>query len=122
MYIATGEPETFRRGVPFIQRLAFASQVEIGESFSVEGAVQVVTDGARISIPMEELVDLEKERARLNKELAACEKEIAALSGKLANEKFVSKAPANVVEAERQKLQKAQERLGKIQESLSALG
>ena len=122
VYIATAEPETFRQGVPFIQRLAFASQVEIGESFSVEGAVQVVTDGARISIPMEELVDLEKERARLNKELAACEKEIAALSGKLANEKFVSKAPANVVEAERQKLQKAQERLGKIQESLSALG
>ena len=122
VYIATSEPETFHQGVPFIERLAFASQVEIGEQFSVEGAVQVVTDGARISIPMEELVDLEKERARLQKELSACEKEIASLNGKLANEKFVSKAPANVVEAERQKLQKAQERLGKIQESLSALG
>ncbi|WP_101549567.1 valine--tRNA ligase [Anaerotruncus massiliensis (ex Togo et al. 2019)] len=120
LYIATGEAEVFRQGIPFFQRLAFASDVEIGERFAPEGAVQVVTEAARIFIPMDELVDREKELARLGREKAACEKDIAVLSGKLMNPGFVEKAPANVVEAERQRLQKVRERLAKIEESLSA--
>ena len=114
LYIATGEAEVFRQGIPFFQRLAFASDVEIGERFAPEGAVQVVTEAARIFIPMDELVDREKELARLGREKAACEKDLAALSGKLMNPGFVEKAPANVVEAERQRLQKVRERLAKI--------
>ena len=84
------------------------------------GAVQAITAEARILIPMDELVDREKELARLGREKAACEKDIAVLSGKLMNPGFVEKAPANVVEAERQRLQKVRERLAKIEESLSA--
>lgn len=54
--------------------------------------------------------------------MASCEREIAAVSGRLANEGFVAKAPAKVIESERQKLEKATERMEKIRESLAALG
>ena len=84
--------------------------------------MHVVTDDARILLPMDELIDRDKELARLNKEMASCEREIAAVSGRLANEGFVSKAPAKVIELERQKLEKATERMEKIRESLAALG
>lgn len=87
----------------------------------MEGAVQVVTDSARIFIPMAELIDLNKERARLKKDLAAAEKDIAMLSGKLSNAGFIAKAPAQVVEAEREKLKKAEQRLEKTKESLAAI-
>ncbi len=120
--IATTEKAVFEAGKPFFERLAFASHVEIGDSFSMEGAVQVITDAARIFIPMGDLIDYEKELARLNREKAAAEKDIALLSGKLSNENFVSKAPAAVVGAEREKLAKQQERLAKIEESIAALG
>ena len=65
--------------------------------------------------------DKEKELERLNREKASCEKDIKMLSGKLSNEKFVSKAPANIVEQEREKLSRAEERMAKILESLQAL-
>ncbi|MCQ4950907.1 hypothetical protein, partial [Bittarella massiliensis (ex Durand et al. 2017)] len=58
---------------------------------------------------------------RLEKEKLGCEKEIASLTCKLQNEKFVSRAPQNVVDAEREKLARAQERLKKVEESLAAL-
>ena len=57
--------------------------MEVAESFQVEGAVQVITDAARALIPMDELVDKEKERARLQKEKASCEKDIAMNEQKL---------------------------------------
>ena len=121
VYIETDMASVFAQGVPFIQRLAFASEVEICQNLAIEGAVQIVTDAARILIPMEQLIDFEKERARLNKELEDMKKEVAMLEGKLGNEGFVAKAPAKVIEGEREKLQKALERLGKIQQSLSAM-
>lgn len=117
--IATGEPEVFEQGRPFFQRLASASEVTVAESFSMEGAVQVITNAARIFIPMDELVDKEKEIARLNKEKEKVEKEIGVLSKKLDNPGFVSKAPAAVVEGERAKLQQQKERLARIEESIA---
>ena len=118
--IATGEPEVFEQGRPFFQRLASASEVTVADSFTMEGAVQVITNAARIFIPMDELVDKEKEIARLNKEKEKVEKEIGALSKKLDNPGFVSKAPAAVVEGERAKLQQQKERLARIEESIAA--
>ena len=108
--IATGEPEVFEQGRPFLQRLASASEVTVADSFTMEGAVQVITNAARIFIPMDELVDKEKEKV---------EKEIGALSKKLDNPGFVSKAPAAVVEGERAKLQQQKERLARIEESIA---
>lgn len=123
VYLKSEHAQQFLDAAPFIERLAFASSVvAVEEDFSIEHAVHVVTDDARILLPMDELIDRDKELARLNKEMASCEREIAAVSGRLANEGFVVKAPAKVIESERQKLEKATERMEKIRESLAALG
>lgn len=76
LFIETKVPEIFRAGQAFIERLAFAPEVEIGESFDLPGAAQAITADARILIPMDELIDREKELARLEKEKAACQKDI----------------------------------------------
>ena len=121
VFIETKFVDVFTQCKMFIERLASASDVEVAESFQVEGAVQVITDAARALIPMDELVDKEKERARLQKEKASCEKDIAMNEQKLQNENFVSKAPEHVVNQIRDKLAKSKERLAKIEESLKAL-
>jgi valyl-tRNA synthetase len=119
--IQTDYAAVFAQGAPFLQRLASASHVEIGNSFDPAGSVQVITDAARIFIPMAELLDLDKERARLEKEKTTAQNEIAMIEKKLQNQGFVAKAPAAVVEGEREKLRKASERLAKIEESLAEL-
>lgn len=119
--IETAKIEVFQKGIPFIEKLAFASSVSVCEHVSMEGATQAVTDAARVFIPTGELVDKEKELARLNKEKAACEKDIAFLSGKLSNPGFLAKAPEKVVEMEKAKLAKANERLDNINKSIQAL-
>ncbi|MDR2909466.1 MAG: valine--tRNA ligase, partial [Oscillospiraceae bacterium] len=111
----------FAEGAPFIRRLASASHVEIGNSFDAEGCVQVITDSARIFLPLAELIDTQKEKSRLNKERQAAEKEINMLESKLQNSGFVEKAPAAVVEGEREKLARAAKRLANIIESLEEL-
>ncbi len=122
VFIETPYTEEFAAAESFFQRLASASALAVGESLAVEDAVTIVIDGAKIFIPMDELVDREKERARLAKEKAAAEDEIRRTQGKLANEAFVAKAPAAVVDAEREKLRRAEEKLAKLEESLRALG
>ncbi len=121
LFITTEYAGVFAQAVPFLQRLAFASEVEIETGFEPESAVQVITSEARVFIPLSELVDTEKELARLKKEKEAAEKEIAMLKAKLNNAGFTAKAPAAVVEGEREKLAKAEEKLLKIEESLKAL-
>ena len=119
--IETEHSAVFEQGSPFIQRLAHASEVEIGAAFPAEGAVQVVTDAARILIPLAELIDPEKEKARLQKEAAGAAKDIDALERKLGNAGFVEKAKPEGVQGERDKLARAKELLRKIEESLSGL-
>jgi valyl-tRNA synthetase len=123
VYIKSAQPKVFSDSASFIERLAFASSVvNVKEDFVIEGAMHIVTDEARILIPMNELVNFEVEKARLNKEQKSCEKEIDLVQGRLNNQDFVSKAPQKVIEGERDKLAKALERLEKIKESLFALG
>ena len=121
VHIETDSPKVFEECAPFFTRLASASQVEIGSGFDMPSAVQVITDSARIFIPMDELIDKEKELARLNKEKASCQKDIDFVQNKLNNPGFVAKAPAHLVENERQRLVTAQERLAKIEESIAVL-
>ena len=121
LLIETSDAAVFEQGRPFLQRLAFAEQVKISDKAEPEGAVQVITDAARIFIPMDQLIDFAQERARLEKEKAALEKDVAIINGKLQNERFLGKAPAKVVEAEREKLQKAGEKLCKVEEALAGL-
>ena len=124
MIIETSETEAFRRGGDYLAKFAFATDVTLTEKYTGDtaGMVQVITHAARGFIPMMELIDREKELARLNKEKAGAEKEIGMFSRQLSNEGFVNKAPANVVEEIRQKLARAQEKLARVEESITALG
>ena len=122
MYIETAETELFRSCAPFFEKLAGAGELHVYEKAeNAENMVTVVTASARAFMPMGELVDTEKELARLEKEKKAVEKDIAFLSGKLNNQGFLSKAPAQQIENERAKLAKAEEKMAKINESIEAL-
>lgn len=121
LYIATDKPEIFRNEEKIFQRLAYATGVEVGDSFEIPGAVTIVTPAARLYIPMEELVDREAELARLGKELESAEKQLNTAKLKLSNEKFMNKAPANVVEGVRQNARKLEEHIALIRSSMEAL-
>ena len=122
VYIATAHKATFEQGGVFMQRLASASEVEIADAFELDGAVCIVTQDAKIYIPMGELVDFEAEKARLNKELAAVQKDLDFVNNKLSNENFVAKAPANVVAAQREQAAKYAEKIAMLKESIAKLG
>ena len=122
VYIATAHKATFEQGGVFMQKLASASEVEVADAFELEGAVCIVTQDAKIYIPMGELVDFEAEKARLNKELAAVQKDLDFVNGKLSNENFVAKAPANVVAAQREQAAKYAEKIAMLKESIAKLG
>ena len=124
MVIETNDVNAFSRGGEYLAKFAFATDVSLTEKYTgdTNGMVQVITHAARGFIPMMELIDKEKELARLNKEKAAAEKDIAMFSRQLGNEGFVNKAPAQVVEEIRQKLARAEEKLARVEESIAALG
>ncbi len=122
VYIATAHKATFEQGGVFMQRLASASEVEVADSFELDGAVCIVTQDAKIYIPMGELVDFEAEKARLKKELDAVQKDLDFVNNKLSNENFVAKAPANVVAAQREAAAKYAEKIAMLKESIAKLG
>ena len=102
VFIETAYGDTFQKGTVFFVRLASASEVTVAERFDgMDDAVSIITESARIYIPMDELVDFKAELARLEKEKKAVQKELDFINGKLNNENFVSKAPAAVVEGQR---------------------
>ena len=124
MVIETADTAAFRRGGEYLAKFAFATSVTVTEHYDgpTGGMVQAITHSARGFIPMLELIDRDKELARLNKEKAGAEKEIAMFTRQLDNPGFVSKAPAQVVEDIRAKLARAQDKLARIDESIAALG
>ena len=127
--VATLEREVFEAGIPFLKRLAYASDVTVigmadagsDEAMSAQGMVTVTTHAARLFIPLGELVDLEKEKARVQKELEKNRKMLSGLEGKLQNPGFVNKAPANVVEAERERAEKLRALIEKLEEQLQSM-
>ena len=121
--IVTGQPEAYRQGLHFIQRLAYASEVAFPESApaDVTGLVSVVTHDATAYLPLSELVDLAAERERIAKELEKAKNGLRITEGKLSNEKFVAHAPENVVNAEREKVTKYKELIAKLEESAKAM-
>ncbi|MCD7741886.1 MAG: valine--tRNA ligase [Ruminococcus sp.] len=121
LYIETDEAQVFEKGIMFFERLAYASEVEISSSVEQGDTVTVVTDCARIFIPLSDIVDTQKEKARLDKEKKKAQKDIDFLSSKLSNEGFLAKAPEQLIAAQREKLAKAQEKMAKIEESIAAL-
>lgn len=121
LYIATAEPNTFENGISILNKLAYATQITIGQAFDIEGAVTIVTNDAKVYIPMDELVDKKAELARLNKELETAKKQFAQVNGKLNNQGFLSKAPAQVVEGVKKDFETLTERIQLIESSISAL-
>ena len=87
-----------------------------------DNAVSVVVPDAVVYLPLEDLVDFEQELERLKKEEDRLNKEIKRAEGMLANERFVSKAPADKVQAERDKLEKYTEMLAQVKERMEGLG
>ena len=123
MIVETVDAAPFKAGESYLAKFAFADEVSFVEKYEGDtaGMVQVVTNAARAFIPMMELIDRDKELARLNKEKAGCEKEISSCEAKLNNEGFVGKAPEQVVQKIRDSYAAAKAKLAKIEESLAAL-
>ena len=127
VYIATRYTDSFNDSAAvFFTRLASASEVEIGESFddvlSADDAVRIVTDSATVFLPIADIVDTEKERARLEAEQKKLLGEIERIEKKLSNEGFVAKAPTAVVDGEKAKLAKYRENLDGVVAALKKLG
>ncbi len=124
LIIVTYKAKAFNDGEKFICKLAYASGIEVRAELpeSTDGMVSVITDNARMFMPMAELVDLEKERTRMEKELANAKKQLDGQIAKLANENFVSRAPEKVVNVEREKKAKLEALIENLEESLKNLG
>ena len=127
VYIATKHQGCFSAAAGFFGRLASASEVIVADAFeadvvSGDNAVQIITDSAAIFLPMADIIDFEKEKARLAAEQKKLEDEIARIEKKLSNQGFVSKAPAAVVEGEKAKMEKYRENLAGVLAALAKLG
>ncbi|HIR10610.1 MAG TPA: valine--tRNA ligase [Candidatus Fimenecus excrementavium] len=122
IFIETAYADTFLKGTVFFKRLASASEVEVAAHFDdMDSAVSIITESARMYIPMDELVDFKAELARLNKEKAGVQKELDFVNNKLNNENFVNKAPAAVVEGQRQAKAQLEEKMALILESIEKI-
>ncbi len=119
--IQTAFKETFKTGTDYICRLAYASEVQICDIFDADAAVRVVTDAATVYMPMKELVDIDGEIARLNKDLQKATVDKEFFEKKLNNQGFVAKAPAAVVEQQRESLAKVLDKIKKIEENIAEI-
>ena len=123
VYVETAFSDVFAVGSEFIKRLAYASDVEIADAFGDLGnTVTIVTNDAKIYIPLGDLVDFEAEAKRLQKELAAAEDKLAFINKKLDNPGFVNKAPEKVVQQNRDEAAKLTEKIANLRSSLENLG
>ena len=124
LIIVTDRAAAFENGRDYICKLAYAESVAVSAAAPerVDGMVSVVTDNARMFMPMAELVDIEKEKARIARELENAGQQLAAQIGKLANENFVARAPEAVVNTEREKKAKLEALIENLTLSLKNLG
>ena len=121
--IATAHADTFACGVPFFKRLASASDVTIAGAGipAPAGSVEVVTHAARVLMPLAELVDFEKELARIAKAKANAEKQLAGIENKLSNQGFLAKAPEAVVNGAKEDAAKLRALIEKLDASAAAM-
>ena len=123
LYIVTDKADIFTSGMGFITRLAYADDVVIGVNApeGYESMASCVTHDAKLYMPMSQLVDVEKELARIAKEKEKAQKGLAGILGKLNNPGFVAKAPEAVVAAEREKAAKYESLIQQLEESEATL-
>ena len=123
VYVETVSVDVFNMGADFIKRLASASEVEVASSFGDLGnVVTIITDDAKLYIPLGDLVDFEAEKKRLEKELAQAEDKLAFINKKLSNPGFVNKAPEKVVQQNRDEAAKLEEKIESIKKSIEEIG
>ena len=122
--VSTANEASFTAGIPFFTRLASASDVTIvpaDAAIDADGKVEVDTHAARIFMPLAELVDFEKELARIAKEKANAEKQLAGIENKLNNQGFLAKAPGAVVNGARADAEKLRALIEKLDASAAAM-
>ena len=120
--IVTAEGDIFTAGIPFLKRLGYASDVSVvAQKEETKGEVTVVTHVAKISMPLAELVDLEKEKARIAKELKKARGNLEQITKKLSNPGFLAKAPENVVNAEKERAEKLAALIAQLEEQEKTL-
>jgi valyl-tRNA synthetase len=124
LVIVTNKQAVFEAGRVYLSKLAYAGELSITTvpPEGADGMVSVVTNDAKLYMPLSELVDLDKERERVTKELKKAQDDLGKLEAKLNNPGFVSKAPEAVVSAERDRVEKLNALIGNLTESLKALG
>ena len=122
IFIETADRAAFEKGEMFFERLASASEISfVDQGFDGKDCATAVTDCARMFIPLSEIIDTEKEMARLTKEKKAVQKDIDFLSSKLSNQGFLAKAPEKLINEQKEKLARAKEKMEKIEQSIAAL-
>ena len=121
--IVTNEADIFASGEAHLKRLAWCSSVTVQQEDLTDTAGMVcdITHMAKLYMPLAELVDLAKEKARLEKDLGKKKGELKGLEGKLSNPGFLNKAPEHVVAAEKDRAEKLKVLIAKIEEQLSAM-
>jgi len=117
------EPERYKDAEGYIMKLAGADKVSIASERgdNAKSDMHIACTGMEAFIPLSSLVDIEKEKQRVEKEIERVKGEIARADGKLSNERFVAKAPAAVVEEERNKLKTLNETLLKLEQRRTSL-
>ena len=122
--VATAETASFTAGIPFLKRLGYGSDVTVvpaDEEVETKGMVTVITHVARVLMPMAELVDMEKEKARIEKALKKNQGELEKLTKKLSNPGFLAKAPEAVVNTEKERAEKLAALIAKLEEEARSL-
>lgn len=119
----TSARAAYEAGSLFFGKLAYASEISFVDAVPehAESMVSVVTKGANVYMPMGELIDFDKERARLEKEKGKVQKDLDFIHKKLSNPGFLAKAPESVVAQEREKVAKLEDLMRKLNDSLAAL-
>jgi len=121
--LVTTQPDNYKLGAHFITRMAYASELTVltAAPADLTGMVTVATHDATVYMPMTELVDIAKELERIAAERKKAEENLHRIEAKLSNESFTSRAPENVVNAEREKAEKARALIAKLDESAAAM-
>lgn len=121
--LLTNARAAYEAGSLFFGKLAYASEISFVDAVPehAESMVSVVTKGANVYMPMGELIDFDKERARLEKEKGKVQKDLDFIHKKLSNPGFLAKAPESVVAQEREKVAKLEDLMRKLNDSLAAL-
>ncbi len=120
LYFETEYPEVVTDAAPFFIKLAGASGVSL-EKCPDENAVNIVCTLGKVYIPFDQLVDIEAEIKRLNKELENAKAELGRVNGKLNNAGFMAKAPAHLVEQEKEKKVKFEQLIVSIEATINSL-